>query len=450
MTTTHPSSTLKPEDSTSIGPSAEERWALLQRIASSEQFSRSARLRDFLLYVGKQSLKPNATEVHEQEIGAKVFGRPADYDRSQDNIVRVNATELRRRIGAYFETVGVHEPLLVEIPRGGYTPVFHYRTAADTPIAGGESLREAQPPTAEQESGSRRPASLLWPAATLILACVALYLFQQNRAMQKVIEPWSGKPAVAAFWKQYLNTGLQTDIVMPDDALSMYQDVTGSSVNLYDYVNRDFIRRIPMLPLSEDRKADVNELMNHNLVTFGAIRAAQQIQGQFPLNYARSMVLTRLYTADEIKRNNVILVGGQKSNPWNQIFDKQLNFVVDYDYASKRTGFIRNRTPKANEQATYVANEVSGSTDTFATYSVVAYLPNPSRTGHVLILAGLDSDATAAAAEFLSSEDSMARFKSAMHAEEYPYFEVLLRVARLNGTSLRGELVAYRIYPNLH
>jgi len=272
-------------------------------------------------------------------------------------------------------------------------------------------------------------------------------------AMRSYLEAswwWSGKPAVAAFWKQYLNTGLQTDIVMPDDALSMYQDVTGSSVNLYDYVNRDFIRRIPMLPLSEDRKADVNELMNHNLVTFGAIRAAQQIQGQFPLNYARSMVLTRLYTADEIKRNNVILVGGQKSNPWNQIFDKQLNFVVDYDYASKRTGFIRNRTPKANEQATYVANEVSGGTDTFATYSVVAYLPNPSRTGHVLILAGLDSDATAAAAEFLSSEDSMARFKSAMHAEEYPYFEVLLRVARLNGTSLRGELVAYRIYPNLH
>jgi len=80
-------------------PSVEERWALIERVAGSEQFIRSARLRDFLLYVGKQSLKDGCPEIHEQEIGAKVFGRPASYDRSQDNIVRVNATELRKRIG---------------------------------------------------------------------------------------------------------------------------------------------------------------------------------------------------------------------------------------------------------------------------------------------------------------------------------------------------------------
>jgi hypothetical protein len=442
---------LKPADLTPPDPSVEERWALLQRIASSEQFSRSARLRDFLLYVGKHSLKPNATDVHEQEIGAKVFGRSADYDRSQDNIVRVNATELRRRIGAYFETVGAHEPLLVEIPRGGYTPMFHYRTATDSPANEAEPILDLVPePAPTAVEGTRRLTRLIWPAICLGLLCVVGLLYQQNRTMQKVIEPWSDKPAVAAFWKQYLNTGLQTDLVMPDDSLSMYQDMTASSVNLYDYVNRDFVRRIPTLPLSEDRKADVNELLNHNLVTFGAIRAAQQIQAQIPPSSPHSMVLTRMYTADEIKRNNVVLIGGQKSNPWNQIFDKQLNFVADYDYASKRTGFIRNRSPKADEQATYVANQVSGGIDSFATYSVVAYLPNPGRTGHVLILAGLDSDATAAAADFLSSEESMARFRSSLHVDNYPYFEVLLRVSRLNGTSLRAELVAFRTYPNLN
>ncbi len=81
-------------------PSIEERRALIERVASSAQFRRSARLRDFLLYVGGQSLKEGCPEIHEQEIGTKVFGRPANYDRSQDNIVRVNATELRKRIEA--------------------------------------------------------------------------------------------------------------------------------------------------------------------------------------------------------------------------------------------------------------------------------------------------------------------------------------------------------------
>ena len=81
-------------------PSIDERRALIDRVAASSQFKRSARLRDFLLYVGNQSLKTGCPEIHEQEIGAKVFGRSSSYDRSQDNIVRVNATELRKRIGA--------------------------------------------------------------------------------------------------------------------------------------------------------------------------------------------------------------------------------------------------------------------------------------------------------------------------------------------------------------
>src|SRR6266446_6694389 len=108
-------------------PSVDERRALIERVATSVHFRRSARLRDFLLYVGGQSLKDGCPEINEQEIGSKVFGRPSSYDRSQDNIVRVNATELRKRIELYFATEGAHEPLILEIPRGGYKPIFHRR-----------------------------------------------------------------------------------------------------------------------------------------------------------------------------------------------------------------------------------------------------------------------------------------------------------------------------------
>jgi len=111
-------------------PSIEERLALIERVAASEQFSRSARLRDFLLYVGRQSLKKGSTEIHEQEIGAKVFGRDDSYDRAADTIVRVNATELRKRIDSYFAQNGANEPLMFEIPRGIYKPVFRWRLPA--------------------------------------------------------------------------------------------------------------------------------------------------------------------------------------------------------------------------------------------------------------------------------------------------------------------------------
>jgi hypothetical protein len=126
-------------------PTIEERRALIERVAASEQFSRSTRLRDFLLYVGKQSLKEGCPEIHEQEIGARVFGRPASYDRSADNIVRVNATELRKRIESYFESTGVNEPLLFEIPRGGYRLVFRRRLAEQP-----ENGAAAQPESARK------------------------------------------------------------------------------------------------------------------------------------------------------------------------------------------------------------------------------------------------------------------------------------------------------------
>lgn len=105
-------------------------WDLLERIAESPQLRRSARLRELLFYVGRRSLKEGSQRIQEHEIGVEVFGRPAGYDTNVDNIVRSNATELRKRIEAYFETDGIAEPLIIEIPRGSYIPVFRYRSAA--------------------------------------------------------------------------------------------------------------------------------------------------------------------------------------------------------------------------------------------------------------------------------------------------------------------------------
>ena len=102
-------------------------WALLERVAASEQLRRAARLQELLLYLGKRSLKDGFSRIQEQEIGSKVFGRPESYDTSIDNIVRTNVSDLRKRIQTYFNAEGLHEPLVMEIPRGSYIPVFRKR-----------------------------------------------------------------------------------------------------------------------------------------------------------------------------------------------------------------------------------------------------------------------------------------------------------------------------------
>ena len=107
--------------------SASERWELIERIRDSQKFKRAERLRELLLYIATQSIKAGINSIPEQEIGEAVFGRPSDYDTSLDNIVRVNASELRKRLEHYFLNEGAQETLVVEIPRGAYLPIFYRR-----------------------------------------------------------------------------------------------------------------------------------------------------------------------------------------------------------------------------------------------------------------------------------------------------------------------------------
>ena len=100
---------------------------MVQRIVGSKEFQRTTRLRDFLLYVTDRKLASAPQEITEALIGQRVFGRPATYNPGDDSIVRTEARNLRQRLERYFAGEGVDEPILLEIPKGGYSPVFRPR-----------------------------------------------------------------------------------------------------------------------------------------------------------------------------------------------------------------------------------------------------------------------------------------------------------------------------------
>jgi hypothetical protein len=436
------------------GLDVEERRALIQRVASSEQFKRSARLRDFLLYVGKQSLRDDCPKIHEQEIGEKVFGRPTDYDRGMDNIVRVNASELRKRIDTYFETAGADEPLIFEIPRGAYNPVFSQRVPkTDAPSP--HPVEIATPATdVSTVSDLKQPARTRIPsaigiagfAASLILAIMCIVLFVQLRAAESKLRPWQSRPAVADFWDNFLGAQQETDIILPDSSVSLNEELTGRQLSLDDYLSRSYVSQIRSSDLGEDRKRDLEEIFSHNLITFGDVRAAQQILALDPSSPSLRLTTARFSTADSMKNHNVVLIGGAKANPWVMLFDGQLNFSLDQDNNTLAM-HVTNRKPQTGESARY---EGSWSPKGPLGYSIIAYLPNPGQTGSAIILAGTSSDATHAAAEFLTSEDQMELLRKALHSDKLPHFEALLKTSQLSGTSFHAELVAYRTYPDAH
>jgi hypothetical protein len=292
---------------------------------------------------------------------------------------------------------------------------------------------------------------LVWVTVCLALLSLALtvaYLlqFQQTRAMHKLLDPWEDRPAVSALWKDFVKPSRQTDVVLPDASLSIREELIGQPVLLSNYINREYINETKSMHVSKDRLDDLDDIYSHNLVAFGDFRAAQRILALSPLGSSLHLTLARFFQAESVKTDNLILIGGKKANPWIYMFDDQVNFSLDFDDA-RGLGYIANRHPRSGEAASYTPS--SQYPNGFVGYSVVAYLPNPSHNGNAIILAGTDSDATSAAAEFLTSEEQLKKFQSALHVQKFPYFEVLLKTSRISGTSLNAEILAYRTYPSI-
>src|SRR5215471_3814398 len=96
----------------------------LERVLASPGFSRNERLSRFLRFVVEQHLAGRDAEIKESLIAVEVLGRNPDHNPKQDSIVRTEAARLRARLSEYYLGEGKDDPLVIEVPKGGYVPVL--------------------------------------------------------------------------------------------------------------------------------------------------------------------------------------------------------------------------------------------------------------------------------------------------------------------------------------
>src|SRR5712692_9157651 len=96
----------------------------LERVLASPGFARNERLSRFLRFVVERHLEGRDAEIKESLLAIEVFGRPPDYDPKQDPIVRTEASRLRARLSEYYLGDGKDDALVIDLPKGGYVPVF--------------------------------------------------------------------------------------------------------------------------------------------------------------------------------------------------------------------------------------------------------------------------------------------------------------------------------------
>jgi hypothetical protein len=103
---------------------------LVRRVATSETFEKSPRLRAFFLHVCRCALEDCPEEATEQQIGIFVYGRSPGYNPNDDNIVRSQARVLRMKLEHHFANEGRDESYVITIPKGRYLPIFEPRVVA--------------------------------------------------------------------------------------------------------------------------------------------------------------------------------------------------------------------------------------------------------------------------------------------------------------------------------
>ena len=399
------------------------RWELILRLTRSPQLTGSPRLCDLLLYIADCALRNAKDEVSEQRIGTHVFGRSSSFNPAEDSIVRTQARLLRIKMAAYFLAEGAAEPLVVEIPKGHYLPVFT-EVARSAPEPAG--LPEAAAPQVAEHTAPEAAVPVAAPPAQrhvgsmgwLLAGLLALILVILAAGWMHARAGRAASP-VLTLWRPFLAG--DPPLVIYSNALFQGDSKTGMS-----YAPPGTPHEQPMSPHMVDHYTGVGELVSIHLLT----RLFDSQNAQFTLK--RSL----LVTWDEAKLRNLIFVGGAAENSSIRVLPASSDFTMMS--ASSYAGVVNNH-PRPGEPALLVRPEYPLTRD----YALISLLPGMKPGNFTFVLSGLTTMGTEAAVEFACNPDSVAELLRALKytSGDVRPFEAVLEVSVGGGVPLQTKIV---------
>jgi hypothetical protein len=429
---------------------ADARWQLAQRIASSDIFAKSELLPRFLLHICELYLQDRADEIREHLIGVRVFGRPEGYNPGDDNIVRNYAVQLRKRLSLYFEREGWREPYWIEIPRGGYVPVFHLRKPVnDPPLLPAVPLSEPDPapagitppPSVASSQASAPSRRTDWRMFFLGLAA-ALPLLLGAVLILKLRTASPATPRIPnPLWSVLFTKDRDTFIVPADSGLGTLQNLTGQPVTLTDYLSGKYFSDVKSTGIDTGNLEDLRTQRYTSMVdlniTSKLVQLPDVVQDHLIIRYARDLRM------DDLKDGNAILLGAIHTDPWVSLLQEKLNFQFS---CGKHVDdcFILNTHPAAGERSVY---RIAPDDPSHETYAIVALLPNLGQTGKILLIEGLNVAGTEAAANLVLDDPTMRSIlgQIKLHDGSLKPFELLIETKTVDAQALPAQVICRRL-----
>lgn len=455
-----------------IAESKEARAALekhLDEIVDGVGFRGSQRSGQFLRYIVEQAVAGRFDSLKERAIGIELFGRPPSYDTGEDAIVRVTASDVRKRLLQHYGSCEALPEFRISLPLGSYVPEIVRETHGTAVLPNIKDARQdlaassissamprlesslqspegnalaVAPPSSVPLQPVRSRSKLLFLALSvaILVAGLGLALFG---LMGKHDDRVQTAPAAVLPWSAIFSSSHPTHLITSDPDISGVQRLTGGNpISVSDYANHNYIPDDKTIPpqikaicanlMGGDKAATVDTRIAVNIAGL-----AQSYSRRIDVQGARQIQFSTLRSDD-----NFIILGSPWTDPWFSLFNDHLDFRIAFDKSSRRE-IIQNVHPAANERALYVPTAEGGHTG--ESFAVIAFLQNPDQNGQVMLLAGINAEGTQAAGNLITDLPRLtATLNSCGISVSGPlkHFEMLLRVKTMASSPSEFDVIS--------
>jgi hypothetical protein len=157
---------------------------------------------------------------------------------------------------------------------------------------------------------------------------------------------------------------------------------------------------------------------------------------------------SRLLNWADLRGGNFILIGHNESNPWvDKLLHKSPRRLGDGQGVRRD---IDNTQPLAGESRSYYKEAAATNIDPVIEYGLISMLPGLDPQRMLLLITGLDGQASQMASEFLSQPTLLQqltnRLKSIAPSHSGPWqYQFVLRVEVRDRLATRADIVATRV-----
>jgi len=384
--------------------------AHLREILNSAAFRGSRRSREFLNHVVECALAAQWERLKERSLGIDVFSRDASYDTGGDSIVRVTASDVRKRLMQHYAECDGTPACRIEIPAGSYIPEFAgfdepppripLGEVNGIPLRGADRVSSFGSHSAAQERFAKMALLLLVAAVGWALGMVSAHL---------ISGPSPKADSRYAFYRELLgpiatDSVHETEVALSNPRLLLYVGSNNPATPIWpSTVNARVPAELEKIlnPSANDVQAKYPfhflTLAGQDYTGMGEAISAFNL-GQLMLHLDRPLRVTeaRFLNWGAARNVHLILLGAPQMSSWVQENMERSNFTMEHDA-------ITNARPLSGERKVY-SRSANGNVSEDYGLIWMARLPSGSRQ---LLMAGLTSAGTAGVGDFFCDPNRM-------------------------------------------